>query len=1061
VPVLVGGRWERVPPRTLVPGDMVLLLPDEVLEADVRIVHARRLAVDRSALGGPSKVMLTELPVPKVSSDDDWLAAKSVALQGDVIVGGRGVGVVVQTGSRTALSKKGVDLKLPAHVTRTGATSVFDDHTKDLVRDLKKHNDLHVINEMAVPRLGTSSLVLFQPSTLLTSKVTIKSVFYDKKFVQAPIIKWIAAQEKLSVLTKAAGTGGGKVKQRLSPDCSAEEAFAAAEYKLALEKVLAEPENAKQLFNVASIRLAAGSYEEAKEMFTKSLEKDSYSAISYFCRGNAHLATKAYALADDDYKKASVMLRGNDFVDYGQMGLNFRLLASDILLNKALSAAYQGDFDEATGSLEEARECEQVRDPSLLASLLGLFATRQGGDALDEVQPVSVGRKLFDLTQQRDVNAGPRANAGMPNSATLHSRPVFETLRKLVVLCSTGERLTKPKRTFPDWRAMLTDEDKARLKKKSELVELKKRMMEIAGQVGAAQAAAKADPENHTAKAEVTQGMKEMVELKSKISVLEREIEGNDVRGGKLLSLKDAQREVSRRVGESSTDVANKLKAWSVADRLAFAHEWEVSLAETLDTLAPHLAEMHEEHELLHVGTCAPGAPISYKALWRDRTSPSMKLLVVWRGSMGVAMEKCDRYLSSDGSHVPLTEAMRATFKAEVRNETRVEAYCQSHTREVVDLSGMTARDYDALIEESMPGSAYAGAVVMKEEVQQGVDLALRRLLNLGVKVGIVSGRDAASSLALARKVGLDFADFDVDGHPPSASAGSSVVSGGSHIGRRSVSGADSSPSGSRIGGLSPSSTSHSTRSVSSDDLAVPSGSPGAGGGGLDSRRRASSTSVTLEVPGGMDASPGGGEGSSIRSRQLRAKGMATLRRAKEKGSVMYASGRVKAAAAKETVRARALEAKASLEGTASLCLSASHTLEHLSFLKRGAQLVIHSASDDFVPLIQRIADAQLTAVFVADTGASLSMTQVRAAGGVSVALARAPTHLLTLADIVLAGNTVEDISFALEAVLLMRIEQLEFGGVVALCPEARPERQEADAVRKVTVAFHGEFQLL
>ena len=43
---------------------------------------------------------------------------------------------------------------------------------------------------------------------------------------------------------------------------------------------------------------------------------------------------------------------------------------------------------------------------------------------------------LFDTAKRTDVNAGPRPAAG---SSRLHSRGVFEALRRVAVLCSTGQ----------------------------------------------------------------------------------------------------------------------------------------------------------------------------------------------------------------------------------------------------------------------------------------------------------------------------------------------------------------------------------------------------------------------------------------------------------------------------------------------------------------------------------------------------------------------------------------------------------------------------------------------
>ena len=49
----------------------------------------------------------------------------------------------------------------------------------------------------------------------------------------------------------------------LAANCSAEEAFAAGEFEMALKKIGAEPTSAKQLFNVGTVELASGKLNEA------------------------------------------------------------------------------------------------------------------------------------------------------------------------------------------------------------------------------------------------------------------------------------------------------------------------------------------------------------------------------------------------------------------------------------------------------------------------------------------------------------------------------------------------------------------------------------------------------------------------------------------------------------------------------------------------------------------------------------------------------------------------------------------------------------------------------
>lgn len=87
----------------LVPGDVVLLRGGEIVPADLRLVLADRLLVDRSALTGES---VPELGSTEPEPDATVVAERrSVAYAGTAVVAGRGEGIVVATGSTTEFGR--------------------------------------------------------------------------------------------------------------------------------------------------------------------------------------------------------------------------------------------------------------------------------------------------------------------------------------------------------------------------------------------------------------------------------------------------------------------------------------------------------------------------------------------------------------------------------------------------------------------------------------------------------------------------------------------------------------------------------------------------------------------------------------------------------------------------------------------------------------------------------------------------------------------------------------------------------------------------------------------
>ena len=95
-------RWTTVESRDLVPGDIVQLETGDAVPADVRVLRAQNLVVNETVLTGES------VPVPKYAEPlalepPSIYESHNLCFSGTSVVGGEAIGLVVETGGRTAM----------------------------------------------------------------------------------------------------------------------------------------------------------------------------------------------------------------------------------------------------------------------------------------------------------------------------------------------------------------------------------------------------------------------------------------------------------------------------------------------------------------------------------------------------------------------------------------------------------------------------------------------------------------------------------------------------------------------------------------------------------------------------------------------------------------------------------------------------------------------------------------------------------------------------------------------------------------------------------------------
>jgi Ca2+-transporting ATPase len=104
VEVIRRGQCRSVPSETIVPGDLIQLSPGLVIPADARLIQARDLSVDESALTGES--MPVGKAVVAIDDPDLPLADRSnMIYRGTLVTGGSGLAVVIATGRATQVGQ--------------------------------------------------------------------------------------------------------------------------------------------------------------------------------------------------------------------------------------------------------------------------------------------------------------------------------------------------------------------------------------------------------------------------------------------------------------------------------------------------------------------------------------------------------------------------------------------------------------------------------------------------------------------------------------------------------------------------------------------------------------------------------------------------------------------------------------------------------------------------------------------------------------------------------------------------------------------------------------------
>ncbi|KAJ4483745.1 NADPH oxidase regulator NoxR [Lentinula aciculospora] len=146
------------------------------------------------------------------------------------------------------------------------------------------------------------------------------------------------------------------LKAELETWSAALKAYDEEDFEKSLDLFSRIADSSKILTNMGLIYATLGEHEAAVEKFIEATGLDSFLAVAYFQCGVSNFLLARYDLALKDFEEALLYLRGNQAINYEQLGLKFKLFSAEVLFNKGLSQIYLGRVDEGLADMQEAKK---------------------------------------------------------------------------------------------------------------------------------------------------------------------------------------------------------------------------------------------------------------------------------------------------------------------------------------------------------------------------------------------------------------------------------------------------------------------------------------------------------------------------------------------------------------------------------------------------------------------------------------------------------------------------------------------------------------------------------
>ncbi|PPQ62939.1 hypothetical protein CVT24_006179 [Panaeolus cyanescens] len=145
------------------------------------------------------------------------------------------------------------------------------------------------------------------------------------------------------------------LKAELETWAAALKAYDEEDFETALELFSRIADTSKILTNMGLIYATLGEHQAAIERFIEATQLDQFLAVAYFQCGVSRFLIEQFEGALNDFEQALLYLRGNQAINYEQLGLKFRLFSAEVHFNIGLCKIYLGDVAAGLQDMEEAR----------------------------------------------------------------------------------------------------------------------------------------------------------------------------------------------------------------------------------------------------------------------------------------------------------------------------------------------------------------------------------------------------------------------------------------------------------------------------------------------------------------------------------------------------------------------------------------------------------------------------------------------------------------------------------------------------------------------------------